>query len=96
MYSGDHLDIGICSACLERSVMSTENDPKRLHLPIDWRFRAEASARNLGFTAPLANLPAEHWQKVLIGVEMKMRLSGSLFPDDWQALLAKDVGRPND
>lgn len=76
--------------------MESEKPPKRPQLPVDWRFRAEASARNQGFIPPLANLPAEHWQKVLIGVEMKMRLSGSVFPHNWQSLLAKDVGRVSD
>jgi len=76
--------------------MTNEAASKRFKLPVSWRFCAEATARNLGFTTPLATLPGEHWQRVLIGVETKMRLKGSVLPDAWQALLAQDVGRSDE
>ena len=75
--------------------MPHEKGPRRFNLPVDWRFCAEATARNLGFTTPLHKLPAEHWQKVLIGVETKMRLRGAAFPDGWQSSLAEELGRSN-
>lgn len=76
-----------------KQALNRAKGPKPYNLPIDWRFSAEAAARNLGYTAPLHNLAAEHWQKVLNSVEAKMRLKGAAFPDGWQASLAEEVGR---
>ena len=73
--------------------MSRQTGPKPYRLPIDWRYCAETTARNLGLSKSLKDLPPEHWQKVLISVETKMQLKGAAFPDDWQASLADELGR---
>lgn len=73
--------------------MNRDKGPKLFNLPIEWRLSAEVVARNLGYTAPLQSLPAEQWQKVLNGVDAKMRLKGAVFPNGWQASLAEEVGR---
>lgn len=73
--------------------MTQDKDLKVDKLPLDWRYCADAAARNLGLSTPLNMLPAEHWLKVLTNVEMKMRLKGSVVPDGWQASLAEEVGR---
>ena len=73
--------------------MTRETGPTSSRLPLDWRNCAEATARNLGLSKSLKELPPEHWQKVLAGVETKMRLKGSVLPDRWQSSLAEEVGR---
>ncbi|GJD95026.1 hypothetical protein [Methylobacterium iners] len=40
--------------------MTQDKGPKVPRLPLDWRVCAEATARNLGLTKPLEELPAEH------------------------------------
>ncbi|WP_407529656.1 hypothetical protein [Methylobacterium oryzisoli] len=45
-----------------------------------WRDTAERAAANLGLSRDLSKLSAEHWQKVLAGVDTRMRLKGGEMP----------------
>ncbi len=58
-----------------------------------WREAAEQAAANLGFGSDLAKLFAEHWQKVLASVEVRIRLKRGEMPDDWRNQFARLVGR---
>ncbi len=54
---------------------------------------ASAAARNMGLTAGLQHLSAEHWQRVLAAVEAQARMRGDRLPGGWRDDLAEQTGR---
>lgn len=65
-------------------------------LPIEWSEAAMQAARNLGLDASPAHVSAEHWQRVLVSVEARMRMRGFEAPDGWREELATRFGRDGD
>src|SRR3954462_6409925 len=61
--------------------------------PAEWCETANVAAQNLGVAKHLRDLPAEHWQLVLISVEDRMRLRGVTPPLGWRRTLGRQVGR---
>lgn len=72
--------------------MQTTRDD-RGDLPIEWSDAAMQAARNLGLDASPAHVSAEHWQRVLVNVEARMRMRGFKAPDGWREELAMRFGR---
>ena len=65
----------------------------KFNLPAEWRQAADHAARNLGMTEALFDLPAEHWQLVLVNVDARMRMRGIRTPHGWKKALGDQVGR---
>ena len=65
----------------------------RFSLPAEWRQAADLAARNLGMNRALFDLPAEHWQLVLVNVDARMRMRNVEAQVGWRTALGQQVGR---
>ena len=62
--------------------------------PPAWlREAAETALRNLGHTCEPPQLSAEHWQRVLAAVEVRMQMRGVPLPEGWRDDLSVQMGR---